>query len=292
MTKVVAIWNPNSGGAASEDELRDALGPDIELVETSRDDPGTGQARSAVQAGADVVAACGGDGTVRACLEPLAGTTTSLGVVPLGTGNLLAANLGLPGDLSSARRAFDHDPERIDLGNVNGEPFAVMAGSGFDALMIRDASDTAKARVGPLAYVASAAHHVRSELVHTTVTVDGVPWFSGRTTMVLVGNFGTVSGGLEVFPDADAADGRLDVAVMAASNITQWSSVLWRLLRGRPQRPDLVRRTQGRSIVVDLERARPYELDGEARDPVRHLEFDVQPAALLVHRLPSSGSVS
>lgn len=283
MSGVVAIWNPASGSVAEESELRAALGAEVELVATTEDDPGPGQASTAVSDGADIVVACGGDGTVRACLDPLAGTDTALGIVPLGTGNLLASNLGIPAGLGAGDGVGRGDLRRIDLGRVNGEAFAVMAGSGFDALMIRDANDTLKSRFGTVAYVVSGLKNLKSDLIETTVTIDGSVWFHGRTTMVLVGNFGTISGGLDVFPDAVPDDGVLDIAVMSASTLRGWASIAWRLVRRRPPKAELVRRGQGAHIVVDLRHARPYELDGEDREPTKRLEFDIQPRAITIH---------
>ncbi|MEL7207514.1 MAG: diacylglycerol kinase family lipid kinase [Actinomycetota bacterium] len=204
-------------------------------------------------------------------------------VVPLGTGNLLAANLGIPSGLDAASDAGRAPVRQIDLAYANGEAFAVMAGSGFDALMIRDADDTTKSRLGTLAYVLSAIRHLRLPLVLTTVVVDGKPWFTGRTSMVLVANHGTMSGGLDVFPDAAPDDGLLDVGVLAATGVRQWAGVFLRLLAGRAQSSDLVRMTQGRTISVRTNRPRAWELDGEDRAPTTDLEFTLQPGALRVH---------
>ena len=281
----VAVVNPASGSAISEEELRtafDGLGRRIEWRETTEDDPGAGQAADAVAFGATTVVACGGDGTVRACLAPLAGTDTVLGIVPLGTGNLLAANLGLPLGLDAVEPAVTGPIRRIDLAEVNGESFAVMAGSGFDALMIRDANATTKRRFGSLAYVASAVRNLPTRLVSTTVEVDGTTVFDGRTAMVLIGNCGVVTGGLEVFPDARPDDGILDVAVLSARSPIEWASVLWRLVRRLPQRRNLVARHHGRTVTVRTATPRPYELDGEDRPPVLALEFTVRPGALRV----------
>ena len=284
MKRVVAIWNPASGSAPEESALQEALGSNVELVETTEEDPGPGQTAAAVDDGADIVVACGGDGTVRACLAPLANTATALGIVPLGTGNLLAANLGIEPGLRAGGGVGRGPKRQIDLGRVNGEAFAVMAGSGFDALMIRDASDTLKARIGTAAYVLSGAKNLRADLVHTTVEVDGERWFEGRTAMVLVGNFGAVSRGIEIFPDAEPDDGKLDLAVMSASTLREWASIAWRLVRRKPQRFDLARRVQGSNIVVEHDEARPYELDGEDREPTRRLEFTIEPGALIIHQ--------
>lgn len=280
---VVAIWNPASGSAPDEGELRDALGSDVKLVPTTEDDPGPGQASDAVDAGADIVVACGGDGTIRACLDPLAGTDTSLALVPLGTGNLLGSNLGISSGLDAASTVGKGRVRRIDIGRVNGEAFAVMAGSGFDALMIRDADDDVKSKLGTVAYVASALRNLRTSLIHTEITVDGRRWLSGRTSMVLIGNFGEVSGGLEVFPDAEPDDGLLDIAAVSASGPLQWARLAVNMIRKRDPL-DLVRRTTGRSIEITLARPRIYELDGEDRDATSHLEVTVEAGAVSIHQ--------
>ena len=127
--------------------------------ETTVEDPGRGQTEQAVEAGAEVVFACGGDGTVMACVTALAGTDVALAVLPQGTGNLLAANLGplqRPG-----RRAGGRRRTRAAAGStsasVDDQCFAVMAGMGFDAQMLDATSETTKARIGWPAYVVGAA---------------------------------------------------------------------------------------------------------------------------------------
>ena len=282
---VHAIVNPASGSSVDEDALRAAL-RGVTWHHTTEDDPGTGVARRVVAEGATTVVACGGDGTVRAVLEGVAGSPCVLGVVSLGTGNLLATNLDLPlagDDLAAAARTATTGPvRRIDVGTVNGERFAVMAGIGFDAAMIRDADPKTKRRFGSVAYVASAARNLPAKLVRAHVSVDGAPVWQGRTAMVLVGNCGTVSGGLEVFPDARMDDGLLDVAVLSAGRLRDWMSVLWRLVRSRPQRPDLVVRFRGHRVEVQTDEPEPWELDGEDRDPTRTLTFTIEPTALAV----------
>jgi len=285
---ITAVWNPASGSAPDEADLRDALTDSAELVKTTAEDPGPGQTHAAVASGASTVVACGGDGTIRACLKPLLHSNTALDIVPLGTGNLLAANLDIPSGLSAAGDAGHRPQTTIDVGMVNGEAFAVMAGSGFDAYMIRDADESAKSRLGRLAYVMSAAKHLADALTPTSVYVDDELWFRGRTSMVLVGNYGVVTGGLVVFPDAKPNDGLLDVAVLAAEAGREWGSVLWRLVRKQTQKPELVSRAQGRTIRVETTRKRPYELDGEARAGVRRLEFSIEEQALKIHHGVSS----
>lgn len=287
MSSVTVIFNPESGSAEGEDELREAFGEhsdghDLRWSPTTEDDPGPGQAREAIERGADVVIACGGDGTVRAVAEAVAGSSVQLGVVPLGTGNLLAGNLDIPIGLEAVPVALTAASRTLDMGVVNGEKFAVMAGVGFDAAMIRDANTTIKSKLGSVAYMISGARNLPAQIVRATLSVDGDQVWSGRTAMVLVGNCGSVTGGLEVFPDASPSDGVLDVAVLTAENVRDWARLLWRLLRNKQQPPELVQRFTGTDIGVDLDRPTPYELDGEDRDEVQHLSFSIEPGALEV----------
>ncbi len=284
---VVVIANPNSGNAADDNELRDAFESRLDASSlvwspTTEDDPGTGQAAQAVADCAETIVACGGDGTVRAVVESVAGSSSILGVVALGTGNLLAGNLDLETGLDAIEDALAGPVRRLDVGTVNGERFTVMAGVGFDAAMIRDAAPTVKRRFGSIAYVGSALRNAPAQLTQAFVDVDGARVWSGRTAMVLVGNCGSVTGGLEVFPDATPDDGKLDVAILSATNLREWASVMWRLVRGKQQQQNLVARFTGKTVTVALAHPMPYELDGEDRPPVTALAFGIEPNALAV----------
>jgi diacylglycerol kinase (ATP) len=284
---ISVVVNSASGSSVDEDTLRsafEATGVETKWLSTTEDDPGTGQGAEAAAGGSATVVACGGDGTVRAVLQGVAGHDVPMGIVPLGTGNLLASNLGLPSGVDAVPTAVTGAPKLMDLGVVNDERFAVMAGVGFDATMIGETSSSLKRKVGPLAYVLTAARNLgslRSKVFRVTVTVDDTTW-RGRSALVLVGNCGTVTGGLEVFPDAVPDDGILDVAILSARGPRQWMSVLWRLLRHRSQRPDLVHRMRGTNVHVRLDRAVEYELDGEVRPATTDLHFTIEPAALSV----------
>lgn len=285
--RVAIIANSASGSSVDEETLRaawDDLDVETEWMPTTEQSPGTEQGERAAAGGVDTVVACGGDGTVRAVLEGVAGTSAHLGVVPLGTGNLLASNLDLPTGLDAVAISVSGAPRRLDVGVINGERFAVMAGVGLDASMIADASSALKRRVGTLAYVVSALKQIRtlrSQVFRVDVEADGESW-SGRSAMVLIGNCGDVSGGLTVFPDAQPDDGRLDVAIVTATSLRAWLSVLGRMVLSRPQRSDLVRRSSARHIVVRLDRPLPYELDGEVRPAARVLDVSVEPDAVSV----------
>ena len=165
--RTAVIVNPNRVEGLDElragitEQLAEAGWPEPEWLETTAEDPGTGQAEQAVRDGAAVVFVAGGDGTVRACIDGLAGTDTALAILPGGTGNLLATNLGVPTDtIEGVQLALDRGRRVVDLGEVEGKTFAVMAGMGLDAAMVDDAPTKLKAVLGPVAYVFSALKHL------------------------------------------------------------------------------------------------------------------------------------
>lgn len=239
--------------------------------------------RKALKEGADLVFVWGGDGTVQRSLDVLAGTDVAMAVLPAGTANLFASNFGIPADLERAVEIGLHgDRRRIDVGTVNGERFGVMAGTGFDALMIRDADRAMKDRFGRAAYVWAGARNLRRSRAEVTVQVDGETWFEGTAGCVLFGNLGTIIGGLGAFDDARPDDGLLDVGVVRATGPVGWGRVLGRMVVGRVGQSPLAEVTQGRRAQVRLDHKLPYQLDGGDRKPTRALDVEVEPGALLL----------
>ncbi|MEZ5125091.1 MAG: diacylglycerol kinase family lipid kinase [Thermoleophilia bacterium] len=245
-----------------------------------------------IAAGVDLLFVWGGDGMVQECIAGLAGTPATLALLPAGTANLLAANLGIPTDLEAAVEiGLSGDTRRIDIGVVNGEPFAVMAGTGFDAILMRDVDTGLKDRLGPLAYVAVGVRSVTHDPVHTSVAVDGAAWFSGLASCVLVGNVGHLIAGMTAFPNALPDDGVLDVGVITAEGALEWARMLSRTVLGDPASSPFVETTTGRSVTVSLAHAMPYEVDGDTRPAVRRLNIVVRPAALAVRVPRGAGAV-
>jgi diacylglycerol kinase family enzyme len=240
------------------------------------------QVRRAVKQGADLVFAWGGDGMARRCIGELAGTKATLAVVPAGTSNLLATNLDVPGDIEAAVAIGLHGTRRrLDVGRFNDERFAVMAGAGFDAAMIRDA-DARKDRMGRVAYLWSGSRNLGSESFEAKIKVDGVPWYKGPASCILLGNVGELFGGVEVFPDAQPDDGQLEIGVVTAENAVQWTRTLARTLAGDPARSPFVRTTRARKVKVKLDRPVLYELDGGDRSKVSSFKVEVEPGALQI----------
>jgi YegS/Rv2252/BmrU family lipid kinase len=255
-------------------------------LETKPDDTGERLARSAVESGVDVVLASGGDGTITACVAGVAGTGIPLGVLPCGTGNLLARNLGLPLDLEEALAvALTGTQRRLDVGTANGRPFVVMAGIGFDAEMLAGASEELKKRAGWAAYAFSGLRHLWDRPTRVVLRVDGGPplrrWASG----VIVGNVGMLQGNVRLLPDAAPDDGVLDVAVLTAWGVVGWLGLLADVLLLRRKTARLTRLTC-RELVVDAGRARSWEVDGDVIAATRRLTVSVRPKSLLV-RVPA-----
>ena len=239
--------------------------------------------RKAVKLGADLVFVWGGDGMVQQCIDAVTGLNVTLAILPAGTANLLATNLEIPKDLAQAVAIGLHgDRCALDVGTLNGERFAVMAGAGFDARIMGGVDGAAKQRFGRLAYFGSSARAMRSGLRHMKIKVDGRLWFEGNASCVLFGNVGTVTGGLRIFPDARPDDGLLEIGVVTARGLFDWLRVLTRIVSHDPDKSPMVTMTHGRKFSVRLDRPLRYELDGGARTKVAKLRVRVQPAAVCV----------
>lgn len=250
--------------------------------ETTPQETGAAQARLAVKGGAEVVFVCGGDGTVRAVIAGMLDSGAALAVLPAGTGNLLATNLGLPDDpAEGVRLAVERGRRHVDVGEVDGQVFAVMAGMGFDAAMMDDASTTLKARIGPVAYVLSALKHLRDRPMRVQVHVDDDPPRRRRARAVLVGNVGRLQGGLRLLPDAEPDDGDMDVAILAPRHLGQWAALAWGVLlrRDRVPRMEVVR---GSRISIVSDRMQARELDGDVIEPGTTLDVTVRAGAVWV----------
>jgi diacylglycerol kinase (ATP) len=294
--RVAVVLNPVTAGERAAERKRElvealtAAGADVVLVEeTTEEDPGRGAAARAVARGVDVVLVAGGDGTVMACVSALAGSRTALAVLPSGTGNLLATNLDLPGDLEGAVEvALRGGRRRLDVGALDGDGldrdrFVVMSGIGFDAAMLRDADPALKSRIGALAYVLSGLRQLRRRPTEFRIALDGLPRFSRVGQGVLIGNLGRLQGGLEVLPGAEPDDGVLDVGVLQTRSLAGWLRLAGRVLlrRGRADHagPPL-ELFRARRVEVDCKRPQPIERDGDPAPPRRHLAVEILPGAL------------
>lgn len=317
--RVAVVYNPTKNGVRA---LRAALAAATKRagyaepiwLETTAEDPGRGMAAEAVRRGASVVIAAGGDGTVRAAAGGLRGTGVALGIVPAGTGNLLARNLALP--LSDVERAveiaLDGAERTIDVGvaeltraddSVDEDVFLVMAGLGVDAAMFANTSDALKEKLGWLAYVDGGMRSlVTSKRVRIEYTVEGRGRHTAHVSTILAGNCGALPGNIELMPDAKLDDGELDIAILQPRSIFGWlmiwRKVTWenRVLRRSALGRQLIRFTggdksgmltylRGPGVQVSVDDEQPVELDGDEFGMVTGIRMWADPGALVV-RVP------
>jgi diacylglycerol kinase (ATP) len=264
-------------------------------VETTAQDPGTGQARQAVKDGATLICPLGGDGTVRAVAVALVGTETPLGLLPGGTGNLLARNLNLPVDnLDDALKvALTGQNKRVDVGRLtvdaSGEHerpeehiFLIMAGIGFDAAIMADAPERLKKTVGPLAYTFSAAKNLRGPQFKVWLKIDDEPELSRRTRTVVIGNCGKLTGGLVLMPLAQLDDGWLDAVILSPAGVVGWIGVAGRVISRRRKGHHRVDHHRLKSVTIRTDRPEEVQIDGDTIGKARALSATVDPLALVV----------
>jgi diacylglycerol kinase (ATP) len=268
---------------------------DARWYEAKSGSKATPATEEALRDGADTVLAVGGDGTVRACAHALAGTGARLAVLPAGTANLFARSLDLPADPGAVVDLLTAGVTRtLDLGRCNDLRFAVMAGTGYDASLMRAVDDGPKERFGSLAYVWAGVREAgRQTPLPVRVEVDGRTFYRGGAVCVLVGNLGRLGAGVFAFPDASPTDGLLEVGVLTATTKRDWAGVAARVALRRPGSSPKVHMTRGVEIDVTWapagtkkQRSRakrvPFELDGGVKGSKRRLHYICEPGALRV----------
>jgi YegS/Rv2252/BmrU family lipid kinase len=260
--------------------LTEAGWPEPEWFETTIEDSGYGQACEAIAGGAEIVFACGGDGTVMECIGAVAGTDTALAILPAGTGNLLAANLGLPDDpAAGVAVATEMGRRRIDVGVVEDRSFAVMAGMGFDADMVASTSERLKARIGVAAYVIAALQRLRDPPMRLAIRLDDQPPLQRRARTVLVANVGRLHAGVRLLASAEPDDGKFDVAIVAPRSLLHWLRLTWAVLR-RHERIPRMEVLRASRVEITSDRDQPRQLDGDAIAQDRAMTVTMRPAAL------------
>ncbi|HEX4833671.1 MAG TPA: diacylglycerol kinase family protein [Trebonia sp.] len=264
-----------------------AAGWKPEFLITRKAEDGTDAARRVALAGADLVVAVGGDGTVRCCAEGMAGTDVPMAIVPTGTANLLARTLAIPGHprdaLAVALGAAGAGPVRdrpIDLAIADGIPFTAMAGMGLDAAVV--AGTHLKHQLGWLAYAVSGAAHLATAPATFTIRLDGGAPFTRVARCVVAGNSGLLPGGFQLLPAARLDDGLLDVGVLAPAGALGWARVATRVLTHSGREDRQLERFRARRVEITASRPLPREVDGEVVYAGPSLTVELRPRALLV----------
>ena len=280
--------------------------------ETTEDDPGQRVAASAIRRGAEVVLVAGGDGTVRAVAEGLRDSKVAMAVLPSGTGNLLARNLNLPLNSmdDAVEIAFHGDDHAIDLGiaaitREDGDReehvFLVVAGLGIDAKMIANTRSDLKKAVGWLAYIDGTIRSIPTlEPVRLSYSRDTGPKRVLDVHTIMIGNCGSLPGGLLLIPDAKPDDGILDIVAFRPQGpfgwLRVWNKIAWEngVLRKTAVGRKIIDISKdvkdvtywtGKDLVIDVAKPQEFQLDGDEFGEATHVHTWVDAKSLTV-RVP------
>lgn len=289
------------------------------LLPTSAQDAGHAMTEEALAAGADVVIAAGGDGTIRAVAATLSRAAQSagagaegarssgaaggeqaeapaaaLGVVPLGTGNLFARNIGLPlTDLQAcvddAIHGMSHRVDTLELvlerpdGAHERDFSLVIAGGGLDAEVMHDTRETLKQRAGWLAYGEAGLRHVMGRRRAVTISLDGGEPKSFRVRSVLLANCGSLQAGMLLVPSAKFDDGRMDAVLFTPRHAWDWAKIVTKTITRFSADIPVMTVRQARRSRVTMSEPLPFQIDGDPVGEVLSVEATVRPASLIVN---------
>lgn len=287
----------------------------IRFYDTQLDKDGRVCALEALEDGADVVIAVGGDGTVRTVASAVAGTGHALGIIPIGTGNLFARNMGVPvDDIDAALTvATSHGSRLVDMGRLtlldhpeddHGHAFLIIAGIGFDAAMIDDTNPELKANISWLAYFVGGVKNLFAPKFRGTLTVTSA---DGSTHTIKNLDFRTVMAGncgqipmFSLMPAASYDDGLLDFEIIdTTGGILGWANlfgdVVHQTIIGKPEQNPLstnstIEQVQGVSAEITLEKPAKAQVDGDMLPETKHIRFSVDHRALIV-RIPDASAL-
>jgi diacylglycerol kinase (ATP) len=292
MSRVIVIVNAMSGRSSPE-IMRRALATQrsntesaLQVREAVEGDDIVSLARSAVEQGFEVVVAAGGDGTVSAVANGLVGSPARLAIIPLGTTNVLARELGIPLALEEAFSLLTAptDVAIIDAMQVGDCHYFTQIGIGIDALMIRDTTTIHKKWLGPLAYLWTAISRLLGfQPGRYSISVDGGPQVRLRALQLLLANCGTLGATrLRWGPDIQPEDGRIDVCVIRAKTLLDYLGLAWSVVSGQQTKDRNIRYFVAKeSVEIHCSRDYPVQGDGEVIGH-SHLTMRVVPAALRI----------
>lgn len=286
--RTLLIHNPAAGrgGRSRLSELQQALlqgVPELEVYQTQGPGDAVLRARRAVGEGFELVVAAGGDGSLHEVANGLVGSSVALGVLPVGTENVLARELGIPGSVSGAcRHLWSRSARRVDLGRIGERHFLCFAGVGFDAYVAHRLSPGRKAALGALAYVVTSLERIgeyRRLPRRATIRVDGEE-FCGDYWMILIGNLRTYGGKLQPTPRARIDDGLLDLCLFPAAGYLGLAHQVVRTRWGRHLTLPGVEYRQGQRIEIRTEPVEQVQLDGDPWEATTPLVVESVPGGL------------
>ena len=257
-------------------------------LETSAEDPGRAMTRRAVAEHVDLVIGAGGDGTIRYVADGLAHTGIPMGLIPAGTGNLLARNLDLPlEEVEAVEVALGGQVRLLDLVRITvddraPEHFAVMAGIGVDAMIMDETNEDLKDKVGSAAYFVAAGKALGRLPVRMTVQLDANRPVRRHAMLCVIGNVGRLRGNLALIPGASPDDGLLDLYIASPHRFRHWVKLALRLVTRRAKKDDQVDQHLGKTVRIMIDGKDNYQLDGDVVGESTTLLAEIQPGALAI----------
>lgn len=309
MKRTAVIFNPEK---ISEKRLRKLFSKltdkELFLIPTESKTNGFEAAKRAIDLGAERIIAAGGDGTLRYVVEGSQGADVVIGILPIGTGNVLARNLRLPVNNleAAAARALSDVEHSIDLGvaevvdmagNSHTMLFTGIAGLGMDAKVMAATDKKLKRKIGWIAYIEASVKSLPMKFEKFDVSIDGSNPRNLKSYSLLIGNAGWLPGQISMMPDARLDDGRLDMAAIGPRKIWNWVDFLGRITwQNHVVRPlalgrkwldataNLKTLENLKGSVIEITPASPtlIQLDGDPMFKVVHARFSLRPKALRI----------
>jgi diacylglycerol kinase (ATP) len=295
--RILAVVNPVAGPRGSQRAARDLreraakIGVDLDVVETRPDCDGYAAVNATLtETPYDCYLVLGGDGTVMEVAGAAMRDGVPLAIIPRGTANAVAWHFGLPFDVGQALKvAVEGKPIRIDVGRTRHRDFLIMAGVGYDAAIVRDATRVLKRRFGFLAYLYAALKNLGRRPNTFRIHLDHEPPVRVRGMSAVITNIGSLAGNVRMVRQVDPQDGKLDLVVFSMENFGDFFRLLFWGLLGKLEQDPRVRYFQGSQIRIECRPLAPLEIDGD-EVPGRHRELaaEVLPEALTL-MVPAEG---
>jgi diacylglycerol kinase (ATP) len=289
VTDIVVILNPTAGNLEAVRDCQERVESIVgswPIRITSHAGEAQRLARRAVEEGFRRVIAAGGDGTVNHVANGIAGSNAALGILPMGTVNVFALELGLPAnDLERCWAIIQAGEVRlVDLPSANGKYFVQLGGIGLDAQAVKETTLAFKRSLGPLSYLISAAHIAGRQPPQLSIDSEDAPVREG--SFVLVGNGRFYGGPFPFFKQAVVDDGLLDVVLFKRLGFLEILKYLHDVVFSSDIRVPEIEYFQTRRLRVSSEQDVPVELDGELAGncPV---DFQIRKKALAVLSSPA-----
>lgn len=284
------IVNPASGKGDSRKRLEEIKraaekrGWKGDFYETTKEIPGKKIVEKAIKKGAKHIIIGGGDGSIMEILEILRKHKVTLGIIPLGTGNLLARNLSIPLTVEEALDvALFGKERRIDIGKANETHFSVVAGMGLDAQIMESTDRNMKDKLGYLAYFLNTMKHIHGKSFRYKVSLDNKTPFTMRAKTIMAANMGKIMGGIEVVPHTDPQSGTLQIAAVKTHSTTSWINLFIHAIVDSVKKSPHYEIYKAKSITIQsLEKKITYQADGDSFAPTKTLNITIYPQAITI----------